>query len=51
MGSRWNSLRMTLRRFPSSSMSNSVFSPEALRRMSVISRGETATDTAFRPAP
>src|SRR2546426_6325401 len=51
MGSTWNSLRMTLRRLPPRSRSNSVFSPEALRRIEPISFGETATGTASFLAP
>ena len=45
MGSTWNSFRMTLRRLPPRSRSNSVFSPVALRRMAPISLGETETGT------
>ena len=51
MGSTWNSFRMTFRRLPPSSRSNSVFSPVLLRRMVVISLGDTASGTASFLAP
>jgi hypothetical protein len=51
MGSTWNSLRMTRRRFPPRSRSNSVFSPVALRRMDPISLGETETGVVSLLAP
>src|SRR5688572_22105543 len=43
MGSTWYSFRMTLRRLPPRSRSNSVFSPDALRSTAPISLGDTAT--------
>jgi hypothetical protein len=48
-GSRWNSLRITVRRLPAMSRSKIVFSPAALFRIVPISPGETCTATDCLP--